>query len=89
MKTILLALALLTSLNVFASGASDTAEAVTETIATFEADNDEATIADFKGVKASPNGHGVSVTVYLKSGSKTKYGCHRHSASEPFECHEN
>ncbi|MBK26974.1 MAG: hypothetical protein CME70_23425 [Halobacteriovorax sp.] len=89
MKSILLTLTLLVSFNLFASGASDTAEAVTETIRLFEESHDEDTIADFKGVKASPNDHGVSVTVYLNSGSKMKFGCHRHSANEPFECHHN
>ncbi len=90
MKNLLLALTLLVSFNAFsATPSTDTAEAVAETIKLFEADHSADEIADFKGIKASPNSHGVSVTVYLKSGSKMKYGCHRHSAGEPFECHHN
>ena len=53
MKTLLLSLALLVSTNSFATSSTDTAEAVTEAIKTFEAAHDDATISDFKGVKAS------------------------------------
>ncbi len=89
MKSILLIFGLLVSANVLASGASDTAEAVTEAIANFEASNSAATVNDFKGVKASPSSHGVSVTIYLNSGEKIGYGCHRHHSNDPFECHES
>lgn len=89
MKTLLLSLALLVSTNSFATSSTDTAEAVTEAIKTFEAAHDDATISDFKGVKASPNDHGVSVSIYLKSGTKMKFGCHRHAADVPFECHHD
>jgi hypothetical protein len=88
MKTILITISLLTSFSIFASSASDTAEAVTETIVQFELNNDEDTVSNFKGVKASPNSSGVTVTLYLNTGTKTVYGCHRHGSEDPFECHE-
>lgn len=88
MKTILLTLAVLTSVNVFAAPTTDTAEAVSEAISLFAGSNPEEVTSDFRGIKASPNDKGVSVTVYLKSGTKMKYGCHRHDVTDPFECHE-
>ena len=65
----------------------DTSEAVTEALNHFSAQNNTNTVAIFKGIQASPNDHGVSVKVYLTNGTKIKYSCHRHTSSEPFECH--
>lgn len=89
MKNLLLALSLLVSTAAFANPATETAEAVTEAMNLFQKDHSADEVNDLKGIKASPNSHGVNVTVYLKSGTKMKYGCHRHSANEPFECHHN
>jgi hypothetical protein len=90
MKNLVLGLALLVSATGFAAtNSSETAAGITAAVEVFEANHDAATIADFKGIKASPANGGVSVTIYLNSGTKMKYGCHRHSASDPFECHHD
>ncbi|MFT6070475.1 MAG: hypothetical protein ACJAYQ_002829 [Bacteriovoracaceae bacterium] len=90
MKNVILGLALLVSATAFAAtDSSETAAGIAEAVKVFEANHDEQTIADFKGIKASPKSGGVSVTIYLNNGDKMKYGCHRHSASDPFECHHD
>lgn len=68
---------------------TDTAEAVTEALKLFERDNDAQTVEDFKGLKASPNSHGLSVKIYMNNRGPLSYSCHRHSDNEPFECHDS
>jgi hypothetical protein len=98
MKKLLIGLLLLTSVNVFAHGdedheksaaLKDTAEAVTTALVLFEKDNDTATVNDYKGLKATPNDHGVLVKVYTNSRGNAAYGCHRHEPAVPFECHQS
>lgn len=90
MKKILCALALLTfSVTAMASGDKlvDTSEAVVEALTEFRKTQDSDTVTDFKGLKASPGDHGVTVKIYTNSRGTTNYGCHRHDQNEPFECH--
>lgn len=95
---ILFAFILLLSTVAFASGlhdgphdeknrVSETVAGVAMALQTFQEENSAETVAEFKGIKASPNDHGVSVKVYLNSGDPIAYGCHRHEDDEPFECH--
>ncbi len=82
-----IALMLLTSPVFAGNKLVDTSEAVETALATFESDNGQATVNLYKGIKAAPNSHGVTVKVYLTDGSKINYACHRHEAADPFECH--
>jgi len=67
---------------------TDTSEAVTTALTVFGADNGQDVIDLYRGIKASPANGGMSVKVYLTDGTNISYGCHRHEASDPFECHE-
>ncbi len=90
MKNLVIGLALLISATGFAAtNSSETAEGVVEAVRLFEDSNSEETVANFKGIKASANSHGVTVEIFLKDKTKIKYGCHRHGAGDPFECHED
>ncbi len=91
MKKLLLTLSFLTiSTGLFANPGDvlvDTSEAVTASLVQFEADATVAQINLFKGIKASPMSQGVSVKLYLTDGTSIGYSCHRHDATDPFECH--
>lgn len=67
---------------------TDTSEAVTRALTVFGSENTQDVIDLYKGIKASPANGGMSVKVYLTDGNNISYGCHRHEASDPFECHE-
>jgi hypothetical protein len=91
-KMLLITSVLLISTGVFANSAStlsDTSEAVGTALTQFESESTAADVSLFKGIKASPSGHGVSVKVYLTNGTKISYSCHRHEDSDPFECHQS
>ncbi|MCO4795053.1 MAG: hypothetical protein KC493_15155 [Bacteriovoracaceae bacterium] len=66
----------------------DTAEATTEALEYFKANSNHDDVDDFKGIKAWPVSGGIKVKVYMKTRGDVEYSCHRHSASEPFECHD-
>ena len=87
-------IALLFSLNTFAQHHTtdalvDTAEATSEALDYFKANSSADQIADFKGIKSWPVSGGVKVKVYMKTRGEVEYACHRHSANEPFECHDS
>lgn len=82
---------LLFATSVFANAGdalTDTSEAVAKALLTFKEDNSADVVSKFKGVKAAPNSHGVTITIYLTVGDSIGYGCHRHEDNDPFECHE-
>ncbi|MCR9204653.1 MAG: hypothetical protein NXH75_08760 [Halobacteriovoraceae bacterium] len=88
MKAILISLALTLSVSTMANPKiTDTQEAISQAIADFQAMATASAQANFNGVKAWPVSGGVKVKVYVKGADSMDLSCHRHSDSEPFECH--
>jgi len=65
----------------------DTEEAVAQALVDFQSMASADTISKFNGVKAWPVSGGIKVKIYVKGSDSMDLSCHRHSDSEPFECH--
>lgn len=94
MKNKLLVIALLVTFSTASFAAlenklKDTGDAVKVALVQFESDNDLDVINLYKGIRASVEVGGIAVKVYLEDGSKISYACHKHSSSDPFECHRS
>ena len=80
------------TISVFAFGDTtkidDTNEAMTESVKEFKTTQAHNVLDSFTGIKAWPVSGGVKSKIYLKDNKSISYSCHRHDASEPFECHE-
>lgn len=88
MKKLMLLLALTISAVVSANvSIVDTDEAVTQALVDFQSSASADKVAKFNGVKAWPVSGGVKVKIYVKGSDSVDLSCHRHSDSEPFECH--
>tara|TARA_R110000868_G_scaffold132380_3_gene343234 strand:+ start:54887 stop:55174 length:288 start_codon:yes stop_codon:yes gene_type:complete len=85
------ALTLLFSATAFSAqnAISETAEAISAALAEYQASYPDAQ-TQFKGVRAATaTSSGAKVKIYLNNSDETiDFGCHRHSAADPFECHE-
>ncbi len=90
MKKVLLITALMLSSIVFAENTAiaDTSEAVAATLSEFTTSQSNDVVDSFVGIKAWPVSGGIKAKVYLKNNKSVSYSCHRHEASDPFECHE-
>lgn len=88
MKKILVSLALTLSVSSMANPKiTDTQDAVSQAIEDFQSMASNSAQANFNGVKAWPVSGGIKVKVYIKGSDSMDLSCHRHSDSEPFECH--
>lgn len=86
-KALLLALATL-SLGVSANvQISETLAATEAALELFVQENSADTVNKYNGIKAWPTSGGIKVKIYVKGENSVDYGCHRHSANEPYECH--
>ena len=90
MKKVILISALVMSSFAFADTTSidDTNEAVAETLNEFKTSQSHDVVDNFTGIKAWPVSGGIKAKVYLKDKKSISYSCHRHTANDPFECHE-
>jgi hypothetical protein len=88
MKVSLSVITLLLSASIFANvSIVDTQEAVTQALIDFQSQASGSVVNKFNGVKAWPVSGGVKVKIYVKGEDSMDLSCHRHSDSEPFECH--
>jgi len=65
----------------------DTQEATEQALVDFQSIASASAINNFNGVKAWPVSGGAKVKVYVKGEDSVEFSCHRHSDSDPFECH--
>jgi hypothetical protein len=88
MKNLLLVVLLTFSASSFANQKMiDVLEAGTQAVEDFKASSNADKAERFNGIKAWPVSGGVKVKVYVKGSDSEDYSCHRHTTSEPFECH--
>ncbi len=88
MKSLIILVGIFLSSSVLANAKiTDTQEAVTQAVTDFQNMASATQVKNFNGVKAWPVFGGVKVKVYVKGSDSMDLSCHRHSDSEPFECH--
>lgn len=81
-------IAVLFTTNAFSnSNIVDTVEATTQALEDFVKVASADQVSKYNGIKAWPTSGGVKVKIYVKGENSVDLSCHRHSSSEPFECH--
>jgi len=88
MKFLALATLLMSSMVFASSQIDDTNAAVTASLEEFKASQPQEVVDSFTGIKAWPVSGGVKSKIYLKNNLSIDYSCHKHTANDPFECHE-
>ncbi|MBH48142.1 MAG: hypothetical protein CME71_08230 [Halobacteriovorax sp.] len=88
--TVTIAMLVLSSSAFALNPVSETADAVSAALTEYQASYGADAQVQFKGVRAAAaSANGAKVKIYLNNTEDTiDYGCHRHDASDPFECHE-